>query len=279
MKMLPSFRSRRRPRVLDGQVVRVEGSEDLASISSPARIALIAHWAPDNRVSRSVVELTRALTDDGFAIVLVSTAEEPGPLAWYEGRPEGITVLRRGNVGYDFGSWATALNRYPHVADADEVLLVNDSLAGPFRSIGRLLGKFHGTGADVWGITDTTQHTHHLQSYCLGFKHQVLREAPLAAFWRNIRVEPSRDDVIQRYELGLGRMLHREAYSLDPAIPYRLVVGEGCNPTIHGWKRLLDLDFPFVKRELLRKPEVAADGEDVREEIANRFGVEVSDWV
>jgi hypothetical protein len=37
----------------------------------------------------------------------------------------------------------------------------------------------------------------------------VLGSAPLARFWRGIRVESSRDDVIWRYEIGLSRLLHR----------------------------------------------------------------------
>ena len=142
-----------------------------------------------------------------------------------------------------------------------------------------ILARFHESGADIWGLTDTTQIEHHIQSYCLGFKHQVLREPPLAAFWRGICVEPSRDDVIHRYEIGLGRLLHREAYSLNPAFHYEKVVGDGRNPTIHGWRRLLDMGFPFVKRELLRKPDVTFDGEEVPSEILRRFGVSVDDWV
>ncbi len=290
--------SRRGPLVLGSPPgVHVEGVDRLAGCGSPARVAVIAHWAPDSKVSRSVAELTRVLSANEFMVVVVSTAKGAGPLEWPEPQPASVTILRRPNVGYDFGSWATALDRYPVVAGADQVLLMNDSLAGPFEPMDDLLARFADSRADVWGLTDTTQFGHHLQSYCLGFKNQKLREAPLAGFWRGIRIEASRDDVIWRYEIGLSRLLHRERNTLDVAFDYGGVVREGQNPTIIGWQRLLDRGFPFVKRQLLRSPvgpmaltarrlaravapgEVAPDGEQVREELKRRYGVDVDDWV
>jgi lipopolysaccharide biosynthesis protein len=269
------------PLVLDAQAskVLVEGADHLGGSGGLARVAVIAHWAPDSRVSRSVAELVHSLRADDYAIAIVSTAECSGPLEWPGLPPAGVTILRRPNIGYDFGSWATALDRYAAVSGADEVLLFNDSLAGPFEPIDHLLASFHDSEVDVWSLTDTTQFGHHLQSYCLGFKHQTLRAAPLARFWRGIRVEPTRDDVIWRYEIGLSQLLHRENYTLGAAIRYGTVVQDGQNPTILGWRSLLDHGFPFVKRELLRRPEVAPDGDQVRPELKRRYGVDVDDWV
>ena len=116
---------------------------------------MLAHWAPYSRLSRSVEELTSALVGHEYQVVLVSTAEGAAPLEWSQSKPANVTVLRRPNLGYDFGSWAIALDRYPQIAAAQSVLLLNDSLAGPFGPIDRLLAKFHGSAADAWGVTDT----------------------------------------------------------------------------------------------------------------------------
>jgi lipopolysaccharide biosynthesis protein len=226
-----------------------------------------------------VAELARVLVADGLDVALVSTAGGDGPLTWPVARPADLTILRRPNSGYDFGSWAIGLDRYPSVAGLDEVLLLNDSLAGPFASIDHLLAGFHDSAADVWTLTDTTQFGHHAQSYCLGFKRGVLVRPPLADFWREIRPQPSRDEVIWRYEIGLSQMLHREGYTIEAAIPFSRVVGDGQNPTILGWRRLLDEGFPFVKRQLLGSPDVAPDGADVRPELERRYGVRVDEWV
>lgn len=281
MRRLVRLPSRRRPFVLDlqAQDIRVEGGDKLLSSGGLGRVAVVAHWAVDSRVSRSVAALVDALIGHGYQVVLASSAEAQSPLEWPRELPANVTLLRRPNLGYDFGSWATALARYPQILAAPQVLLVNDSLAGPFRPMDHLLAKFDESAADVWGLTDTSQFAHHLQSYCLGFKGGCLAEPPLAQFWRSIRVERSRDDVIWRYEIGLSRLLRLEHFSIDAAFRYSRVVEEGRNPTIIGWRGLLDLGFPFVKRQILSHPEVAPDGATVRKEIQRRFGVDVDEWL
>jgi lipopolysaccharide biosynthesis protein len=260
--------------------VQVEGADRLASAESLDRVAVLVQWGPDNRLSRSVLELTTSLVGHDYPVVLVSAADGPDPLEWPGDVPENVTVLRRSNVGYDFGSWAVALDRYPAIAAADQVLLVNDSLAGPFAPIDHLFRMFDETGADVWSLTDSSQlGTHHLQSYCMGFKHGCLQEPPLTKFWHDICIEPTRDDIIHRYEIGLSRLLHKEHFSVDAAFRHGQVVRGGDNPTIHGWRQLLDLGLPFVKRQLLREPQLTPDGSTVRAELKRRFGVDADDWV
>jgi lipopolysaccharide biosynthesis protein len=276
-----SLRARRGPRVLEAQraEVHVEGDERRGAAEWPERVAIIAHWAPTARVDRSASELTRAIVRNGYEVVFVSASDSAEPLEWSSERPDRVTVLRRPNVGYDFGSWATALDRYPTIAGSGQVLLVNDSLAGPFAQIDHVLEQFDRTAADVWGLTDSTQITHHLQSYCLGFQRGVLAEAPIARFWRDVRVEASRDAVIVRNEIGLSEMLRREHFVTEAAFAHWRVVSEGMNPTINGWRRLLDLGFPFVKRQLLREPNVAPDAREVPAELQRRFGVTVEEWM
>jgi lipopolysaccharide biosynthesis protein len=223
--------------------------------------------------------LTRALVGGGYDVLVVSTVEDDAPLDWHGPPPTGVTVLRRSNVGYDFGSWSIALARYPQIAHARSALLLNDSLAGPFDEIDDLLAQLEASAADVWGLTDTMQFGHHLQSYCLGFRRGSLDAAPVKRFWKDIRVEASKEAVIWRNEIGLSQMLHRERFVVEAAIPSRLVVPDGQNPTIIGWRGLLDHGFPFVKRELLRRPDIAPDGAMVRDELRRRFGVDADEWL
>jgi lipopolysaccharide biosynthesis protein len=271
----------RGPRVLEanGAAITVEGKEDLLASQSVDKVAVLAHWADSARLSRSVTTLVSALAGAGYHIVLVSTSEDRDPLRWPDARPDGVTVLRRPNLGYDFGSWATALDRYPRLFDADRVLLLNDSLAGPFAPIDRLLARFQDSTADAWAMTDTSQFGHHLQSYFFGFPGRSLREPPLRRFWSDVRVEATKDDVIWRNEIGLSSLLRRERYAWDVAVPYQRVVPAGKNPTILGWRALLDRGLPFVKRELLRRPEIAPDGEQVRAELRRRYGVDADEWI
>ena len=275
-------RRERRPSLSSAQpqgAVLLEDDHVGRELTEPGRFAVVAHWDPLSRVSRSVRVLLRALGGAGYRTILVSAAPDSGLLDWVDDRPAGVTVMRRPNVGYDFGSWATALERLPVIRRAEMVLLFNDSMAGPFAPMDALLDHFRRSQADVWAMTDTRQLGHHLQSYCLGFKGGVLDDPSLRRFWSGIGVEQTREAVIERYELGLSRLLARRRLLVDVAIPSWKVVDDDDNPTIVGWRRLLDLGFPFVKRQVLREPDVCPDGGDVRDELRRRFDVDADEWL
>lgn len=65
---------------------------------------------------------------------------------------------------------------------------------------------------------------------------------------------------------------------MEVAYPSNTVVAGGLNPVITGWRRLLEVGFPFVKRELLRDPSVAPDAEDAAAVVAELTGCDVADW-
>ena len=204
-------------------------------------------------MTRSLNELLLQLVDFGYHAIVVSAAPTPARLKFDRRLNGRLTVLRKQNIGYDFGSWAVGLAWEQRLLGLDNVILTNDSLAGPFAPIDGLLQAFEGSQADAFALTDNSQFGHHLQSFFLGFRNGVLAEPPLARFWSRIRHEKRKEKIILRNEVGLSQMLRREGYSVDVAFPHAAVVNHWQNPTIDGWGRLLDLGFPFVKRELLRR--------------------------
>ena len=242
------------------------------------RAAVVAQFSTKSTMTRSLNELVRQLVDHGYHVVVVSAAPTPARLKFDRALSRRITVLRKQNIGYDFGSWAVGLAWEPRIASLDNVILTNDSLAGPFAPIDPLLSTFEASRADAFALTDNSQFGHHLQSFFLGFRGSVLAEAPLVRFWSQIRHEKRKEKIILRNEVGLSQMLRREGYSVDVAFPHASVVNHWQNPTIDGWGRLLDLGFPFVKGELLRRPERVSDGERIPEVLHRRFGIEIGDW-
>ena len=245
-----------------------------------AKVAFLAHHAERPLVSRSVAELTGQLVANGYHVVVISSSEFDQPLQWPGGLPEAVTVLRRANIGYDFGSWAAALALYPEAATAPWVLLLNDSLVGPFAPLEPLLASFEASQADVWALLDTTQEQYHVQSHFVGYRRGVLGDAALRKFWSNIRVEPEKLMIVRRYEIGGTAWLQRHGYSIEVAFPYSTVVADGLNPTSFGWRRLLAHGFPFVKREMvLTPPELIPDASEVADVLQRQFGVDVQEWV
>jgi lipopolysaccharide biosynthesis protein len=201
-------------------------------------------------------------------------------LDWGGDLPNGVIVIRQPNLGHDFGSWTIGLDAGgPQALSADYVILANDSLVGPFASIEPLVDRFEQAAADVWAMTDNHQYFHHLQSYFLGFRGGVLADQPLTRFWSDIRVEPSKWEVIENNELGLSRLLYREGYQMTSAFRADQIVEPGENPVIKGWWRLMRDGFPFVKREIVRDPTVAPMSDRVTSYVANLYGETLDEWL
>ena len=232
---------------------RVERAGSVASGKSKQKVAVLAHWSPTPKLSLSVKRLVEELMDRGYAIVVSSTCESSSPLEFGpDPIPAGITVVRRPNIGYDFGSWAVCLEMFPQIRGVSHVLLINDSMVGPFDTIADVLEDFEDSQSDVWGLTESTQFGVHLQSFAIGFRFGVLDEKPLRQFWRGICVQESKSKLIFKYEIGLSRLIRRSRMSSRAYFPERSVVSDQTNPTIFGWQRLIHMGLPMVKRELVQ---------------------------
>jgi len=247
--------------------------------SGSDRVAVIAQFSQQHHISRSLDTMIAELLTVGYRVIVCSSCQSRAELVFDESVRDKVTVLRRPNVGYDFGSWACALAWDADISRARHVVLLNDSMVGPFSPLDTALKGFHESRADVYGLTDTTQFEYHLQSYFLGFTNGVLAEQPLRRFWKGIRQEASKEETIHRNEIGFSRLLRREGYVSEAAFPSRHVVNPGENPTIVGWERLLELGFPFVKREIVRTPQVAPGGDHVADVVRRRFGVDIEEWL
>jgi len=223
--------------------------------SSIDRAAVLVHFSTSPVLSRSVVALTAELHRAGYFVVISSACESPDPLSWPDGRiPDRTIVIRKPNIGYDFGTAAVALDLFPGIADAEYVLVVNDSNVGPFSSLEPIIASFENSQADAWALTGSNQHGFHLQSFFLGFRG-ILKDPPLQEFWRDIRHFTDKWKVILHYEIGLSRLLTEEGYILDVMYPHSVFRNAGtANLSANLWLDLLGEGYPFVKREIVLKP-------------------------
>ena len=275
---------RRQPRVLDVAPGLIhESGPDLGRAWAPERLALMAHWSMSPVPSRSVVTLLQELDSSGFETVLVSAAQVPGKLVrecpWAPGEaamPERTTVLRRVNVGYDFGSWASALAAFPGVSGASRVLLVNDSLIGPFGPLNELLEDFEVAPGFVWGALAANYPDPHLQSFLVGYKEQVLRATPLRSFWSEVRVESGKNKVIRYGELGLSAVLRDSGLGWGAAITPPRDFEQ--NPALHAPLSLLRQGFPFLKRGVVEQIRSGEQWDALAREVEGLYGTELSSW-
>lgn len=220
------------------------------------RCVVLVHFSVSPVLTRSVTELVREFHAAGYFVVLSSACESPDALVWPEGgMPDDTIVVRKPNIGYDFGTAAVALDFFPGIRSAEHVLIVNDSNVGPLASLRTVIDHFEATTADAWALTGSNQHGFHLQSFFLGFTRRVLLERPLSDFWRDIRHFDDKRKVILHYELGLSRLLVQEGYIVEVMFPHTMFDSAGnANLSANLWLDLIGQDYPFVKREVLQKP-------------------------
>jgi rhamnosyltransferase len=236
--------------------------------------AVFAHFDPDGLVAPHVTGHLDALTTVCDRITVVSTAPL-GPESRRRLQEYG-TLIERPNEGYDFGSWQAGILGSVDWARPPRLIMANDSTIGPLRPLERMLSEMAETDADVWGAALSDQLGTHLQSFFLVCEPRVVGSPHFRAFWESFEPLSRRWFVINRYELGLSRMLLAAGYRLrgyftptpdeqalcdarfaDAQDPSRRRADDpppvGSNPMLGLWDRALpDGRLPFVKLEALR---------------------------
>jgi lipopolysaccharide biosynthesis protein len=217
-------------------------------------IALLCQYAADGRLRPGLLRYIRELRDCGFDPVLIANSGNLAAEALAELRPLCSAVLVRRNVGYDFCAWRDAMERLglPR-AGTGSLLLANDSVFGPIRPLAPLLTRLRGERG-FWGMTDSAERGHHLQSYFLLAQRDVLDSPAWHRFWRGVRPLASKWHLVGRYEVGLTRRLARAGVPVRAVFPSAAAQAgtSVANPTLQAWDQLLAAGMPFIKRELLR---------------------------
>lgn len=224
---------------------------DNANLKAP-KLAVVAQWSKSEVLSLSTNTLITQLIENGFEVVLVSACESLNHLVLDESTLQRITIVRKPNVGYDFGSWSIGLLTFPEISQAEEVLLLNDSNSGPFGTIAELLNQMNESPYDITGITDSLQHRYHIQSFMMHFKNNSLTHKAMVTFWQNIRSQNDKFDVVLAYELGLTSRAQGNGLYVGAIYPWNILVDYWENASVKAWERLLDLGYPLIKREVTR---------------------------
>lgn len=215
------------------------------------RVALVAHWDPDNRVDPYVLYYLAALRRLGYATALVTAC--PG-LRHTDSLGECCDAfVVRHCEGYDFTSWKGALEALPGVARAQGLVLTNDSVFGPVNPLERIHAAMDRLECDYWGLLESEDRLPHLQSFYLVFRSSALMHPSFHAFWSKVDTNPDKEHVISAYELVLAASLSQQGLCGAACLP------AACLPKtwIPGhnypyWRQLIRYaGYPFVKRDIL----------------------------
>ncbi|MFT6438208.1 MAG: rhamnosyltransferase [Candidatus Azotimanducaceae bacterium] len=221
---------------------------EFSPISARA-VCVFAHYDAGGLIAPYVIYYLTEIKKH-MDIVFVSTSEKMSKSELYKIQTlVNIGIIKK-NIGYDFGSWKTAIDRIDHDR-VDRLVMCNDSVFGPLFDLGHFFVAWEESGANAFGITDSFEIRHHLQSYFVGFDKKTINSASFVGFWAKMKVIELKEELILRNEIGLSEELRKAGLVLDCLAPARKL--GYLNNTHLCWKELItEFRSPFVKLELLR---------------------------
>ena len=93
--------------VVAGQT-SIEGA--VTALPKIERIAVLASYSATPAVSQTVTASIRELQACGYFVILVRASDSREALEWPNEAPADVLVIRKPNIGYDFGSTFLAIH-------------------------------------------------------------------------------------------------------------------------------------------------------------------------
>ncbi|MDX8500845.1 rhamnan synthesis F family protein [Mesorhizobium sp. VK4C] len=207
---------------------KVEHFVDLDRIGLLARrggLAVFAIHCEGASLQTFHLEMIEALRSKGYAICVVNSFSENDALLAAHLRDKVHTFISRGDYGRDFGSWVSALVTLDGLVQAaDHVLLINDSIIGPVRSLDHLFQRFKASIGDIFGLSDSYQHHYHLQSSVLFIRRSAFSTPEFHRFFQEYSYPNDKTNVILLGEVALSAYGLDAGLTLDVMCPYESVV-------------------------------------------------------
>ena len=204
------------------------------------RLFLFAFYDPQGVVGEAALRYLEALRDLDDVVLATDCDLQPGEADKLAPFVLSYQAARHGE--YDFGSYKRAYLQ-ADLSGYDFVYLVNDSVVGPLRPLEPYLQRMEAMGTDAFGLVlNPSRHGRHLQSWFVGMKPAVFRADWFREFLSGVTAAGSKEEVCDRYENGLARLL--EAHS----IPYAGLWELRGKSVYNAVGRLSRQGFPFLKK-------------------------------
>jgi hypothetical protein len=247
------------------------------------RYAFVASYLVSPQISESLQSTIKNLVDQGFTTVLIAASGFQEPLVVSSELKTSVSIIRKPNLGYDFGSWAVANAMVPNARHSREVLLINDSLYfnnNNSYQFAATVRKATESSFDVTSVTDSLLHSYHLQSYFLHFKNGAFGHKEVQRFMNQVRPQQDRDAVIFAYEIGFSLLARKYGITIGATHPWNSFKGDQGNASIHSWRELMNMGWPFIKKEVF-KSKSKSECEHILKSLVNEsnFSTQIIDAV
>jgi lipopolysaccharide biosynthesis protein len=214
---------------------------------------------------RYTLERLRAL-DAGVLVVCATPTPERVPA---ELRRWADALCWKALSGFDFSGYAIGLRLVADRSPGATVLVMNDSVFGPF---GDLTPQLAAPRWDLSGFTASSTSENHVQSYAFFVRDVTpVRVRQLSTVLSTGYAYDRMEDVVLHQELAFAREASRHM-TVGSAFygDVRLRPDQQYDPTLLRPFELLDAGLPFLKRSLLGKHQGFQHADRVAAELARR---------
>lgn len=220
-------------------------------------ICFFVSYTPTPIIKPHVEKHIKALQKTGIGVILVINTDN------IEGEiliPSALTKLCglyiRENKGFDFGAWSQIYQKLHGKINADYLYLVNDSMVGPLSEVffEDMLKKIHTSDADLIGLTSNQNPHLHLQSFFLVIRRSILINDIFSSFFKCLWQLPTKEMVIDFYEVRITGLLQRLGYKTETLFPTDDLTMAKTDAVIHNLDALLERGFPYMKTSVLHTP-------------------------
>lgn len=177
-------------------------------------------------------------------------------------------VFYRENKGFDAGGFKDALCRFlgwDEIEQYDQLILVNDSMFGPFRPMKDIFSEMDRRPADFWGLAKHGENrtsslgyiAEHIQSFFIVIRFKMLHSIQFREFWNQLPYFTSFSETIKKYEILFTKYFSELGFTYDSLAETQVNDSENgiYNYAQYGYipyEMIKKRNFPFLKRQPLR---------------------------
>lgn len=174
-------------------------------------------------------------------------------------------IFYRKNIGLDAGGFKDAITKFigwDKVLQYDELVLVNDSLFGPFIPMENIFSEMERRPVDFWGLSGHGEYKgegsdysyEHIQSFFWTIRSEMLHSRQFRDYWDNLPYYGTYDQVVREHEWYFTYHFSMMGYT------YNILANIGANNSINPannycqymvipYELIKKRNFPFLKKQ------------------------------
>ena len=229
------------------------------------RLGIYLIYDRHKRIDRYIGYMLKELKTCVSSLVVVCNMEEI--IQGEENiRPHADQVFFRKNIGFDAGGFKDALCTFlgwDAVLQYDELVLVNDTMFGPFYPMADIFENMEKKPVDFWGLTTYgerirrgTHVSENIESFFLVIRSKLLHNCCFCQYWESMPYYLSQEKAVWHYEYKFTEFFSQLGYTYDTLADNRAndsanLKNNYCQCSLIPYELSSRRNFPFVKRKYI----------------------------